>query len=158
MNTTPVKYSGQGPVIPRRAFVAAALSALAAGGAVTLGMLGGLSSVQSDVFQFSRGTSFVTGEEARLRGLLAEALPDERVHVTIVGHTGDAGDASANLALSEERAARAVSIAQSLGIPGDRITATGVGGDAPLAQANGESDRAFQSRLARVEISLQVRR
>lgn len=146
------------PFIPRRAFVAAGLSAVLAGSTVSLAVLGGMSRVEASAFQFSRGTSLATGEEARLRGLLAKALPDARVHVTILGHTGDAGDATANLALSEERAALVQAIAEAAGIGPDRMTAQGVGGAAPLPQENGESDRAYQSRLARVEVSLQMRK
>lgn len=146
------------PLIPRRTFVAAGLSAVLAGTAVSLGVIGGVSGVEASAFQFSRGVSLATGEEARLRGMLARALPDERVHVTILGHTGEAGDATANLALSEERAALVQSIAQAVGITPDRITARGVGGASPLPKEDGESDRAYQSRLARVEVSLQMRK
>lgn len=146
------------PLFPRRAFLAAGLSAVLAGSGVALALFGGVSEVDADAFQFSRGVSLANGEEARLRGFLAAALPDERVHVTIVGHTGDAGDAAANLELSEERAAVALAMAQDMGFPPDRITSSGVGGASPLSKESGESDRAFQSRLARVEVSLQVRR
>ncbi|MEM8803590.1 MAG: OmpA family protein [Pseudomonadota bacterium] len=134
------------------------MSAVLAGSAVALGILGGASQVQTGSFQFSRGLSFANGDEARLRGLLAGAVADERIHVTIVGHTGSAGDDAANLELSEERADLAQTMAVTLGIPASRITARGVGGAAPLAKEDGESDRAYQSRLARVEVSLQMRR
>ncbi|MEM6477775.1 MAG: OmpA family protein [Pseudomonadota bacterium] len=147
-----------GPIFPRRVFVAAALSAACAGGAAGLAGLGVLSAPQSAEFQFSRGTSFASGEEARLRALLAEALADERLNVTIIGHTGDAGDPQANLALSDERAALALEIAQSMGISAAQLSAQGVGGGAPLARLEGESERAHQIRLARVTVALQLRR
>lgn len=150
--------AGKQPVLPRRAFVAAGLSAVFAGGAIGLAALGGLSGVETEVFGFSRGTSFVNGDEERLRGMLAQALQDDRIHVTILGHTGQAGEADANLELSQTRADLARSIATDLGISGDRITARGVGGGSPLAKTDGESERAYQSRLARVEVSLQMRR
>ncbi len=146
------------PFLPRRAFFAAGLSAILAGSATTLAVIGGLSETEGGMFQFSRGVSLTSGAEVRLRGLLARALPDERVHVTIIGHTGDAGDASANLSLSEERAALALAMAEELGIARDRITSRGVGGASPLPREDGESERAYQSRLARVEVSLQMRR
>ena len=145
-------------VFPRRAFVAAALSAVTAGAAIGLGMLGGLSRVETGVFAFSRGTSFANGDEDRLRSLLSRALADDHLHVTILGHTGQSGEASANLELSEARAELAQNMALDLGISGDRITARGVGGASPLGKTEGESDRAYQSRLARVEVSLQMRR
>lgn len=146
------------PILPRRAFVAAGLSAVLAGSAVSLAIFGGMSKVRASSFQFSRGTSLATGEEARLRGLLAQALADERIHVTVLGHTGDAGDPAANLALSDERAAVVHAMALAAGIEPDRITLKGVGGAAPLPQVDGESDRAYQSRLARVEVALQLRK
>jgi len=146
------------PVLPRRVFVTAGLSAVLAGAAVLLAIFGGMSDVETSSFQFSRGVSFAAGEEARLRGLLAQALPDQRVHVTILGHTGDAGDVDANLALSEERATLVQAMALAAGIGPDRVTVQGVGGNAPLPKDNSESDRAYQSRLARVEVSLQLRK
>jgi len=147
-----------GPFLPRRAFVAAALSAVFAGSAVTLGLVGGLSAVQSETFQFSRGVSLASGEEDRLRDLFASALIDDRIHVTIIAHTGSTGDATANQTLSEERAEAGRSIALDMGIAPDRITSVGVGGGSPASKREGESDRAHQSRLARMEISLQMRR
>lgn len=157
--TTPTQsQTDPSPVFSRRTFVAAAVSAVVAGGAVTLGILGGVSRVKSDSFQFSRGLNFAAGEEARLRGFLADALSDERIYVTVVGHTGDAGDAAANLELSEGRGAKVVEIASETGLSADRITALGVGGANPLPREDGESDRAYQARLARVEVALQLRR
>ncbi len=146
------------PLFPRRAFLAAGLSAVFAGSAVGLAILGGASKVEAQTFQFSRGLALVNGEDARLRGFLSNALADERIHVTILGHTGGTGDAGANLSLSEERAAFAQAMAQEVGVPADRITATGLGGTSPLAKEDGETDRAYQSRLARVEVSLQMRK
>ena len=149
---------GKQPVLPRRAFVAAGLSAILAGSAVALAMIGGASETERDMFRFSRGLSFANGDEARLRGFLSRALSDERLHVTILGHTGSEGDATANLQLSEERAALAHAMAVELGLARDRITSLGVGGGSPLPREDGESDRAYQSRLARVEVSLQMHR
>lgn len=154
MSAAPVKA----PFLPRRAFLAAGLSAVLAGGAVALGVVGGASSPQAEQFQFSRGLSWANGEEARLRAMLSQALVDDRIHVTILGHTGDAGDADANLELSQARAALAQTMAEGLGLTTDRITSAGVGGAAPLARTDGESDRAYQSRMARVEVTLQQRR
>lgn len=145
-------------IFPRRAFVAAGLSAVLTGGVVSLGILGWLGQPRGEVFQFSRGLNFATGEEARLRGVLSKALTDDRYHLVVLGHTGDAGDADANRKLSVDRAALVASIAQDLGVPSHRMTTLGLGGAALLDRAEGESDRAFQSRLARVEVTLQLRR
>lgn len=147
-----------GPVMPRRAFVAAGCSAVLAGAAVSLGVLGGATRPKQDVFQFSRGLAFAAGEEDRLRGHLAGALADDRMHVTIVGHTGDAGDGAANQKLSDDRAAAVKAMAEAMGVSAERITFQGVGGAATLPKEEGESARAYQSRLARVEVTLQMRR
>lgn len=120
--------------------------------------LGLVTAPRTDTFRFSRGTALATGEEARLRGVLAEALGDERIDVIIVGHTGSSGDAEANQDLSAERAEAVVDIARDIGLTRDRISATGVGGGDPLPKEEGEGDRAHQARLARVDVTLQVRR
>lgn len=146
------------PRLPRRLFVAAGLAALLAAGGVSLATLGLATAPMTETFRFSRGASFAAGEEARLRGHLLPAVEDERVAVVIVGHTGTQGDEAANLSLSEERAAAARAIAVDAGIAADRITATGMGGAAPAARAPGLSDRAYETSLARVEVTLQVRR
>ncbi|MEM9968035.1 MAG: OmpA family protein [Pseudomonadota bacterium] len=146
------------PAFPRRAFLAAGLSGLLSAGAVALAFWGGVTDVDEAQFQFSRGTTFTAAEETRLKAFLARALPDERVHVTIIAHSGTSGEPEANLTLSNARATRVSELAQQqIGIDADRITALGVGGAAPLARAQEESDRAYQARLARVVVSLQVR-
>lgn len=155
------KHSGpkrSGPMLPRRAMLAAVLSAAVAGGAVALSMLGAVSQPETDNFRFSRGTSFSAGEDQRLRGFLAQALPDDRVQVVVVGHTGDQGDATANLALSVDRAEVVLALAREMGIEADRVSATGVGGASPLTIQEGEGPRAHQSRLSRVDVTLQQRR
>jgi len=146
------------PVFPRRAFVAAGLSAIVAGGAVGLGYYGGVTAPVEQTFQFSRGTSLTAEDSAALRAFLTTALTDDRFVVTVIGHTGEAGDPSANQALSEARAMHVLEIATNMGIPASRIVATGVGGADPLPKDSDETDRAHQSRLARVVVSVQLRR
>jgi len=146
------------PLLPRRSFLAAGLSAVLAGSAAYLAIAGGVTAVQRATFQFSRGVSLAKGDREALRGFLARALPDERMHVTILAHTGSTGDSHANIKLSQERAAFVEALAKDLGIAQERITARGLGGSAPLGKDPGESERAFQSRLARVEVALQLRR
>lgn len=121
-------------------------------------MVGGLSAPAAESFQFARSTAFVAGEETRLKGFLTTALKDDRIDVVILGHSGTLGDGAANLELSEARAAAALALAEDLGIATSRLTARGVGGGAPLVQEDGEGDRAYQSRLSRVEVTLQMRR
>lgn len=146
------------PVLPRRAFVAAVFSGVTAASALALGLYGGLTTPMRAQFGFSRGVSWAAQELERLRGFLAPALEDNRIHVTILGHSGNTGDAAANLELSVARADLARTVAQDLGISADRLTVQGLGGGRPLAKMDGESARAYQSRLSRVEVTLQLRK
>lgn len=146
------------PKPPRRLFLASVVAALAAGGATALATFGGVTAPETETFQFARGTSFATGEAARLDGYLAAALQDDRVAVVIIGHSGTQGDATANQELSLARAEAAATRAVALGISRDRITARGIGGGAPLPKASDQSDRAYESQLARVDVTLQVRK
>ena len=75
-------------VFPRRAFVAAVLSGVTAASAIGLGLYGGLSMPESQDFGFSRGVKWAAQDGERLRGFLARALEDDRIHVTIFGHSG----------------------------------------------------------------------
>ncbi len=73
----------------------------------------------------------------------------------VVGHTGSRGDRQMNLRLSRERAdavARYLSVTH--GLPAARMRALGMGSDQPLERRPGESSRAHQDRLRRVELTL----
>jgi len=78
-----------------------------------------------------------------------------RFRLVVRGHTGTKGDPEENQRLSQERAeavARYLEVAH--GIDPNRIRAVGVGGTQPLTQSTGESIRAWQYRLPRVELVL----
>ena len=144
--------------LPRRTLLATGLSALTAAAIVGLVQWGQLDAPVSESFLFSRGASFAEGEEARLRGYLSQALSDDRLAVVVTGHTGSAGNAEANQRLSVLRAETVAGIARELGIPDDKITASGVGGAAPLAKLSDQSEREYQSTLSRVDVRLLVLR
>ncbi|MEM1429939.1 MAG: OmpA family protein [Pseudomonadota bacterium] len=146
------------PRPPRRLFLAGLLAAATAGAASGLAIFGGLTGTVTQTFRFSRGTALGTGEDARLRGFLAAAAQDARLAVIVVGHTGTQGEAAANLALSEARAAAVAEIARDMGIAPPRIQAMGVGGGAPAPRETGQSERAHEAALARADVTLQVRR
>lgn len=146
------------PRPPRRMFLASVLSALVAGGAAALVSFGMITAPETDSFGFSRSTNLSIGEEARLRSFLIPAVQDERVAVIAVGHTGTRGDPAANRELSENRAAVVERLARALGIDETRIRIAGVGGSSPLPRPEGQSDRSYEGSLARVEVTLQVRR
>ncbi|MEM6696624.1 MAG: OmpA family protein [Pseudomonadota bacterium] len=146
------------PRPPRRLFLASVLAALTAGGVTALVALGAVDQPRTETFQFARGTSFAGGEEARLRGFLAEAATDARVTVTVIGHSGTQGDSDANVALSQSRADLVADMAAGMGIDDTRLSASGIGGASPLPKPDGVSDRAHEAALSRVDVSLQVRR
>ncbi len=143
--------------VPRRVYFGALLSGLVVAGLVTLGVLGAQLAPQSMDFRFTRGVELAPGEEARLRGHLADLASDPDRLIRIVGHTGVQGDADANLELSRSRAALAEAIARDVGVPASRlISIAGVGGGAPLAKEQGASDREWERGLSRVTISDQA--
>lgn len=146
------------PRPPRRLFLASALAALTAGGVTALVALGAVDQPQTETFQFARGTAFASGEEPRLRAVLAQAATDGRIAVTVIGHSGTQGDDNANLVLSEARATLVAEMAEAMGIDATRLSAAGIGGSAPFDKPDGTSGRAYEASLARVDVTLQVRR
>ncbi len=79
--------------------------------------------------------------------------PDFRV--VIRGHTSTQGDSAANTQLSLERAdAVKRYLVITYGIDDDRIRSEGRGGSMPLPRRAGESQRAYEYRLPRVELAL----
>ncbi len=78
-----------------------------------------------------------------------------RFRIAIKGHTSTRGDENANRVLSKDRAEAVVRYLEiTHNIDTNRIKAFGLGGDAPLQQLPGESFRAYQYRLPRVELVL----
>jgi len=147
-----------GPGLPRRAIFGAVLVAAALGAAAALGIAGAALKPASEDYVFSRGTGFATGEELRLKAQLSQLAADDRIVIRITGHSGTQGDEAANLKLSEDRAETARQVALEAGFPLRRIDwAGGVGGGDPLPREDGMGDRAYQSSLARVTLSWQVR-
>jgi outer membrane protein OmpA-like peptidoglycan-associated protein/ABC-type nitrate/sulfonate/bicarbonate transport system substrate-binding protein len=105
---------------------------------------------------FARGTTQLDDDSRAVLDRVAQRLKQyPNYRIVIKGHTGTAGEAGANLALSQSRA-RAVAdyLEATFGIDDDRIRAIGYGGSRPLAREEGESDRAYSYRLPRVEVSL----
>ena len=96
--------------------------------------------------------------------LLAKAVLDRaverlrhypRFRVTVKGHTGTRGDPRENRTLSQDRAqAVAQYMAVTYNIDPHRLHALGFGGAQPLPREPGESKRAHEYRLPRVELVL----
>lgn len=146
------------PGIPRRMVLAGLAASAFAGGSVFLATLGQVTSPQTQSFRFARGAVLASDQQDQLRSFLLPAVRDARFHVVAIGHTGTTGDTDANQNLSVLRAEVARDIAIDLGIDPDRIAVSGLGGAAPFAQPDDLNDRAWQAQLARVEVTLQVRR
>ena len=82
-----------------------------------------------------------------------EHYPNFRVVVR--GHTGIRGDKVANRKLSQQRADAVTNyLISNLGVDQFRPRSIGHGSDMPLARKPGESSRAYNYRLPRVELSL----
>lgn len=79
--------------------------------------------------------------------------PNYRLEIR--GHTGLRGDAKVNLELSSDRADSVKRyVNTTYNVDQDRMWAVGFGGDKPLKKQSGESSRAYNYRLPRVELVL----
>ena len=96
--------------------------------------------------------------------LLAKQVIDKAVErlrhypnfrVVIKGHTGTRGDAAENRILSQDRAeAVAKYLEITYNVDANRLRPVGVGGEQPLTRQPGETRRAYEYRLPRVELVL----
>lgn len=105
---------------------------------------------------FTSGSDFLSLDDKKQLDEAAETLqhyPNFRIMVR--GHTSLKGDKQLNEMLSQDRAdavARYLTITHA--IPETRMRAIGVGGEEPLPPLPGESQRAYNYRLPRVELIL----
>lgn len=109
---------------------------------------------QSYQLPFERGTTLSTEAQSTLGQAIQDALVRRDARVVVSGHTGTRGDTEANLALSEQRAEDVVRRLVDAGIDPERIDSVGLGGAQPLEQQPDESDRAYQRRLSRADITV----
>jgi outer membrane protein OmpA-like peptidoglycan-associated protein len=100
-----------------------------------------------DVLFASGEAQLVEGGRSSLEEVvdLLQTEPDKQIRVE--GHTDSLGDAAANLLLSEQRAQSVLEALVSLGVASDRITATGMGEDFPIASNDDEEGRARNRRV-----------
>ncbi len=114
----------------------------------------GIMKVENITFQASANKVDDLGEEtiSKVAEKLLHNFPNNRF--LIAGHTAP-GDESANLNLSQERAnaVRQIFIAV-FNVDPDRMLAKGFGSSRPPQRKANESERAFRSRMARVEFVL----
>ena len=88
--------------------------------------------------------------------MLQTAIDDARSRpnqpIRVVGHTGTVGAIEAKRAQSERRAEAVRNLMVQAGIDDRRIDTAALSDQAPLPQVEGESRRAYERRLQRVEI------
>lgn len=72
--------------------------------------------------------------------------------MTVDGYTDNVGNAAQNMQLSQQRANSVMVDLESKGISADRLTATGHGGDNPIADNSTEVGRAMNRRVS-VDVS-----
>jgi OmpA-OmpF porin, OOP family len=137
------------------AFDAAAATRLANERALdTIGALGADSSLEQVraslnlvVVNFASGSAQIPADAkpvlARAAGLLAALPPGSRFEIG--GHTDNAGSASGNLRLSEQRARAVVGFMSSQGTPANRLVARGYGDARPIGDNATERGR-FRNR------------
>lgn len=100
-----------------------------------------------DVLFSSGQTSLVDGGLSSLEEVvdLLQTEPDKKIRVE--GHTDSSGEAEANQQLSQQRADAVRLALIELGIAEDRITATGMGQDFPIASNEDDAGRARNRRV-----------
>lgn len=105
---------------------------------------------------FQSGTSELSVEgKSELDAAWQSLVHYPKFRVVVRGHTGLNGDPQENARLSQDRAdavKKYLSIAHAT--DDNRIRAQGLGSSRPLERRRGESDRAYEYRLPRVEIHL----
>lgn len=106
------------------------------------------------IFQQGTATLDILGKQT-IDTAMARLSHYPHFRIVIKGHTGVRGDADENLRLSQERAeavSRYLQITHS--IDANRVRPLGLGGTKPLVPLHGESQRAYEYRLPRVELVL----
>ena len=109
----------------------------------------GLSAVQANgKIRFATGSADLDTDDVKvLDGLVLAALRCGTAKVTVEGHTDTVGDAEANLALSQKRAAAVVDYLVAAGVAADRLTAVGYGDTRPVADNGSEDGRQMNRRI-----------
>jgi outer membrane protein OmpA-like peptidoglycan-associated protein len=145
--------------IKPRFLLGAALTATAIAMALYLDIIGSTMKAEPMVVNFSRGTSLSDGERERLIVFANKHLNQERLVFNVIGHSGQRGDTTANLALSQQRAKLVADELHTAGLIKDRIQLVeGVGSADPLLPNPDLSDNALQRAMARVVITSVVKK
>lgn len=113
-------------------------------------------SIRVEPIMFQSGLSDLDiPEKEKLDAAVSRLKHYPTFRIVVSGHTSNQGDHDANVALSHDRADAVCRYLQvTYSIDQNRLRSVGYGGDRPLSRQPGESDRAYQYRLPRVELSL----
>ena len=145
--------------IKKRYLIGAVLAAATVAISLYLGFIGPTVKPEPLVLNFSRGAILSTGERERLLVFAGKHIGEDRLLFHVLGHTGEQGDANANLALSRQRADFVANELKSAGIAAERILSVeGVGAADPLTAEADQSDRALQRAMARVDVTSLVKK
>ena len=105
---------------------------------------------------FQRGATPPDAAHGIAEATAAKLASNPDMAAVVVGHTGTLGDPEANRKLAQARAATIAEMIVDQGIATGRVETYAAGGAEPLARGEDESERAYQRRLARVEVRLTV--
>lgn len=109
--------------------------------------------LQNNVINFETNSAAIDASSARLLdNLISVAVRCDRNRIEIAGHTDSSGDATANMALSRQRAEAVRSYLVDRGVAADRVRAVGYGADRPR-QSN--ATRAGQAANRRIEFTVE---
>jgi outer membrane protein OmpA-like peptidoglycan-associated protein len=105
--------------------------------------------------RFDAGAATIRPESAPLFAAIADVLKDDgSLKLEIQGHTDNVGSKTANLRLSQARAAAVRDrLIRTFGVAADRLTAVGFGDGQPVASNATEEGRAQNRRVELVKIS-----
>jgi outer membrane protein OmpA-like peptidoglycan-associated protein len=120
------------------------------------GRLRSVGSIKVDPIKFQTGRfELDVSEKEKLDAAVDRLKHYPTFRILIGGHTSLLGETEANKILSQERADAVVRyLMVTYNIDQNRIRAVGFGGGHPLSRQTGESDRTYNYRLPRVELSL----
>jgi outer membrane protein OmpA-like peptidoglycan-associated protein len=102
-----------------------------------------------DQLRFDTGSATLRPESQQQLKSVADILKAHpNVHVKIAGYTDNIGSTTANLKLSEQRAANVKDELAKMGIAGDRLTTEGYGETHPVGDNATEAGRAMNRRIS----------
>lgn len=139
--------------------IVAGVFILASVAATTLAYQGFASANQpyEQTVNFQRGLNYAASENAKIDRLVEAMIQNPSYHVTVIGHTSQGGNPTANQDLSLRRAQEIARHFIENGIDADRVVVEGRGEEDPLPKRAGEGRRDYENRLSRVEIRIEWR-